>query len=61
MTVRNILYQGIPLDITVSADAVKIIARQKPPAGLPVEFRGQKVTIDDAGSFEMSAATADAT
>jgi hypothetical protein len=61
MTVRNILYQGIPLDITVSADAVKIIARQKPPAGLPVEFRGQKITIDDAGSFEMSAATADAT
>jgi trehalose/maltose hydrolase-like predicted phosphorylase len=60
MTVRNLLYQGIPLDITVSDDAVKIFARQKPPAHLPVEFRGQKTTIDDAGTFEIKAAAADA-
>ena len=51
MTVRNLLYRGVPMDITVSKDAVKIVVHNQPAALLPVVFKGKELFIKGAGTF----------
>ncbi len=52
MTIRNLLYRGVPMDITVSADAVKITVHQTPKEPLPVYFKGEKFELNGTGTFQ---------
>ena len=49
MTVRNLLYCGVPMDITVSRDSVKIVVHKQPAAPLPVVFKGKIFELKKVG------------
>ncbi|QHI70678.1 glycosyl hydrolase family 65 protein [Tichowtungia aerotolerans] len=52
MTVRNLLYCGVPMDVTVSPDAVKIIVHKAPAKPLSVVFNGEEFELAGVGMFE---------
>lgn len=51
MTVRNLYYAGVPLDITVTDQRVEITAHRTPAARIHVVFRGERFEIDGKGTF----------
>jgi hypothetical protein len=51
MTVRNLLYRGVPMDVTVSKNSVTIIVHKQPHAPLPVVFKGTPFELNEAGTF----------
>ena len=52
MTVRNLLYGGVAMDVSVSKDAVKITVHSAPTEPLPAVFKGSKFVIDRAGVLQ---------
>jgi hypothetical protein len=51
MSVRNLLYRGVPMDITVTSDSVKIVVHKAPVEPLKVIFKGSEFEVDGAGTF----------
>lgn len=52
MTVRNLLYRGVPMDITVSKNSVKIVVHKQPATPLSVVFKGEEFELNGAGIFQ---------
>jgi hypothetical protein len=53
MTVRNLSYQGVPLDITVSADKVTVTVGTVPSAPLFIRFNKQELKINAPGTYAL--------
>jgi hypothetical protein len=51
MTVRNLLYCGIRMDVMVSAQQVKIVVHEAPAQELKVIFEGEELLLKGAGTF----------
>lgn len=51
MTVRNLNYQGIFMDVTVTVDLATIVVHTAPKAPLPVMFKGCEFELNGAGTF----------
>ncbi len=51
MTVRNLLYRGVPMDITVTKNSVKVVVHKQPAAPLPVVFKACRFELNGAGTF----------
>jgi len=51
MTVRNLLYRGVPMDITVSNGSVKIVVHEAPAKPLTIVFKGNDLVLNGAGTF----------
>lgn len=51
MTVRNLFYHGVPMDITVTEDAVKVVVNKAPARELKAVFEGEELLINGAGTF----------
>lgn len=51
MTVRNLQYQGVSMDVTVSSDQVKLVVHEAPAEQLKVVFVGEELLINGAGIF----------
>ncbi|MDF7822605.1 hypothetical protein P4B35_01165 [Pontiellaceae bacterium B12227] len=53
MTVRNLKYQSIPMDVSVSTDRVKINVKATPTSTLTLRFNGKTLKIDTKGAYEL--------
>ena len=53
MTVRNLKYQGVTMDITVTQDSAVIFIRSAPPGLLKIQFRGKEISVSEAGCFKL--------
>jgi hypothetical protein len=53
MTVRNLLYQGVPMDITITKDGVVILIRAAPSGLLKMHFRGKELSVSEEGCFSL--------
>ncbi len=51
MTVRNLLYCGVRMDVTVSKGAVEIVVHEAPAQPLKVVFTGSEFELKGAGTF----------
>jgi hypothetical protein len=51
MTVRNLLYRSVPMDIAVTKNSIKIEAHKQPIAPLKVVFKGEEFELNGAGTF----------
>ena len=51
MTVRNLLYCGVRMDVTVSEDRVKIIVHEAPAKPLTAVFKEKEYKLNGVGTF----------
>ena len=51
MTVRNLKYQGVTMDVTVSASQVKVVVFEKPAGNVLVSFCGREFELNGVGTF----------
>jgi len=51
MTVRNLKYQGVAMDITVSESHLKLVVKSDPANPLKVKFKNEELHIKEAGTF----------
>jgi hypothetical protein len=51
MAVRNLLYQGVPMDVTVQTDQVNLRVHARPPSAFTVRFGGHEERVEEAGSY----------
>ncbi|WP_136077219.1 glycosyl hydrolase family 65 protein [Pontiella desulfatans] len=51
MTVRNLLYQGVPMDVTVSESSIKLVVKSEPATSFKIKFRNEELHIKGAGTF----------
>jgi hypothetical protein len=51
MTVRNLRYQGVSMDVTVSKDQVSVNLHATPPDALILDFSGHELRIDKPGTY----------
>ena len=54
ITVRNLNYQGVKLDVSVEPYKLKITLLEKPSEPLKVTFKGSPLAIESTGEFETS-------
>lgn len=54
MTVRNIRYQGVPMDITVTKDRVRIVLKDRPATSISVRFKGKTEPLSASGDYTVS-------
>lgn len=53
MTVRNLLYYGVPMDTTVSTAHLEIVLKATPPATITIRFNGREQHIDRSGTYSL--------
>lgn len=53
MTVRNLLYQGVPMDITVAADHVTMTVKAAPSSALIIRRNGKLQKIGQPGKYDL--------
>ena len=51
MTVRNLLYQGTRMDITVSNEQLRVNVRSVPSTRIRVCFKGVENQMDSSGEY----------
>jgi len=51
MTVRNLLYHGVPMDVTVSECRIKLVVKSDPTNPFTVKFKNEEYYIKGAGTF----------
>jgi len=54
MTVRNLYFQGVPLDLRVSSGRVRLTVHHTPPKSIEVSFGTERVQIQDAGEWVLT-------
>jgi hypothetical protein len=53
MTVRNLKYQGVPMDITVSSRRITVEVKDAPPDDVKIRFQGQDLRIESSGVYTL--------
>jgi len=53
MAVRNLLYQGVRMDVAVQADQVNIRVHSMPPAPFTIRFGDHELRVEEAGKYTL--------
>jgi len=51
MAVRNLFYQGVPMDVAVQSDKVNIHVHSKPPAAFTIRFGDHELRVEKPGTY----------
>lgn len=51
MTVRNLLYRDVPMDVTVSDSSIKLVVKSEPENSFIVKFENTVLLVKGAGTF----------
>ena len=54
MTVRNLRYRGVPMDITVACEQVVVVVKEALPEGLKIRFKDREQLIYNVGNYILS-------
>ena len=53
MAVRNLFYQGVPMDVAVQSDKVNIHVHSKPPAAFTIRFGDHELRVEKPGIYAL--------
>jgi hypothetical protein len=53
MAVRNLLYQGVTMDVEVQPGKVTVNVHSKPSAALTIRFNGREINVSEPGKYNL--------